>query len=140
MAEVKPRSKRKSRTNSRLVAASGSGTKGRVAGLKAETQPGGAFQPTSLKLPVALKGRIEELARGEGVSPHAFMLNTLSAAAERANLRKQFQQDALDALAGMKQSGKGFELGEVRNYFAKLAAFREGQGSKPRKPGMTEVV
>ena len=56
------------------------------------------------------------------------------------NSYEHFQRQALDALAGMKKSGQGFDLGEVREYFARLAAFRQRKGRKPRKPRLTRVV
>lgn len=95
---------------------------------------GGALTPTSLKLPAGLKAQIDDLAGKEGLSAHAFMLNTLSAATERAHLREQFQADALAASREMDQTGRGHALTDVRNYFAKLALFREGKGPKPRRP------
>ena len=101
---------------------------------------GGAFQPTSLKLPRALKAQIDAIARTQGVSPHAYMVNTLGTAAARAQLRAQLSQDAQDAGRQMTEAGRGYELGEVREYFAKLAAFRSGQSGKPKKPRLTKVV
>jgi len=101
---------------------------------------GGTFQPTSLKLPRALKAQIDAIARTEGVSPHAYMVSTLGTAAARAQLRAQFSQDAHDAGRQMTEAGRGYELGEVREYFAKLATFRSGQSGKPKKPQLTKVV
>lgn len=100
----------------------------------------GAFQPTSLKLPLALKAQIDETARKAGISPHAFMLQTLAAATEQANLREQFQRDAQDAQAQMKASGLGHELSAVQDYFARLADFRAGKGRKPRKPSPKPIA
>lgn len=95
---------------------------------------GVGYQPTSLKLPLALKARIDETARKAGVSPHAFMLNTLSVATEQALLRERFGHDAQDARAEMKATDLGHELSAVRDYFTRLAEFRTGNGRKPRKP------
>ena len=100
----------------------------------------GAFQPTSLKLPSALKAQIDETARKAGISPHAFMLQTLAAATEQANMREQFQRDAQDAQAQMKASGLGHELSAVQDYFARLADFRAGKGRKPRKPSPKPIA
>lgn len=100
----------------------------------------GAFQPTSLKLPLALKAQIDETARKAGVSPHAFMLQTLATATEQASLREQFQRDAQAAQAEMKASGVGHELSAVQGYFARLADFRAGKGRKPRKPSPKTIA
>ena len=100
----------------------------------------GVFAPTSLKLPSALKAQIDETARKAGISPHAFMLQTLAAATEQANLREQFQRDAQDAQAQMKASGLGHDLSAVQDYFARLADFRAGKGRKPRKPSPKPIA
>ena len=108
------------------------------AALRAITAP--AVQPTSLKLPAALKAQIDDAAIRDGVSAHAFMLHTLTDAVERAQLRAQFQQDAADALRNLRASGMGHKLSTVRDYFAKLALFRQGKGPRPRRPAMTKVI
>ena len=36
---------------------------------------------------------------------------------------EHFQRQALHVLAEMKKGGQGFELGTVRDYFARLAVF-----------------
>lgn len=100
----------------------------------------GAFRPTSLKMPLALKAQIDETARKAGISPHAFMLQTLATATEQASLREQFQRDAQDAEAEMKARGLGHELSTVQDYFARLADFRAGKGRKPRKPAPKTIA
>ena len=99
-----------------------------------------ASRPTSLKLPAALKARIDDLAGKEGLSPHAFMLNTLAAATEQAYRRTQFQRDAKEALREMKTTGLGHALGDVNQYFEKLAVFRAGKGPRPRRPPLTRTA
>ena len=96
--------------------------------------------PTSLKLPTALKTEIEALAHKSGVTAHAFMVQTLVEATERARQREQFQQDSLDALRDMKKSAKGHELADVRQYFSDLAAHRRGQGAKPSVPALKKIA
>ena len=83
---------------------------------------------------MALKAQIDETARKAGVSPHAFMVQTLATATEQASLREQFQRDSQEAQADMKASGLGHELSAVQDYFVRLADFRAGKGRKPRKP------
>lgn len=100
----------------------------------------GAVRPTSLKLPIGLKAQIDDIAGREGVSAHAFMLQTLTAATQRAYLREKFQKDSEDALRNMQSTGMGHELGAVRDYFAKLALYRQGKGLRPKRPAMTKVL
>lgn len=95
--------------------------------------------PTSLKLPLALKREIGVLSVERGISPHAFMLEALSDTAERARLREKFQTDSLEALRGMRETGKGYALESVREYFRKLALYRRGKGPKPRRPAPVKV-
>ncbi len=90
-----------------------------------------ATSPTSLKLPNALKLQLEEDAQQMGMSLHAFMLNTLADAAQRKRLRQGFAQDAADALANMKATGKGHALDDVRAYFDQMKKHRQGQAKRP---------
>ena len=127
---------RKLRSAGRSAGRSGPGGEATAARASA----GGASRPTSLKLPAALKARIDDIASREGLTPHAFMLGALAAATERAYLREQFQHDAQEALSEMNATGMGHALGDVRQYFAKLADFRNGKGPKPRRPVLTKTV
>jgi predicted transcriptional regulator len=96
--------------------------------------PKSSTAPTSLKLPAALKSEIDALAEERGISSHAFMVQTLAEAAQRARLRQTFQVESLEALHEMRETGKGYELDSVREYFRKLASHRQGKGPKPRRP------
>lgn len=87
--------------------------------------------PTSLKLPPALKGMIDEAARQAGVSSHAYMVNTLAEAAQRAKLREQFDHDTEDALLDVQTNGLGHDLADVKAYFAQMAQFRAGLAERP---------
>ncbi len=118
----------------------GGGSRTTAAGKKSNSvSASAAIRPTSLKLPAGLKAQIDDIAGREGVSAHAFMLQTLAAATQRAYLREKFQQDSEDALRNMQSTGMGHELGAVRDYFSKLALFRQGKGPRPRRPAMTKV-
>lgn len=88
---------------------------------------------TSLKLPSELKAAIDEDARRQGLSPHAYMVKTLADAAERAQLREQFTQDALAALDDMERTGLGHDWEDVQAYFAQMAEFRAGRASRPER-------
>ncbi len=91
-----------------------------------------ASSPTSLKLPAALKTQLEINAQDAGISLHAFMVQALADSVHRTRLRQAFVQDAQTALDGMKASGLGHELGDVRTYFAELSRHRKGVQTKPQ--------
>lgn len=95
--------------------------------------------PTSLKLPPKLKAQIDASAQKAGISAHAFMVKTLADATERTRLRDQFQQDSMDALRAMKQTGMGHALDDVRAYFQELALYRQGKAAKPSYPELKKV-
>lgn len=86
---------------------------------------------TSLKLPAELKAAIDEDARKLGLSSHAYMVQTLADAAERARLRELFTQDALAAERDFADTGLGHSLSDVRAHFAQMAAFRAGRAERP---------
>lgn len=133
--------RRKATTHSAVSSRPRSTTRNQNAGKSAVDVPASdASRPTSLKLPAMLKARIDDLAGKEGLSPHAFMLNTLAAATEQAYLRTQFQRDAQGALREMKTTGLGHALADVNQYFEKLAVFRAGKGPRPRRPPLTRIA
>ena len=86
---------------------------------------------TSLKLPADLKAAIDEDARRQGMSSHAYMVKTLADAAERARLRERFTQDALAAEQDLLDTGTGHTLEDVRAYFVQMAEFRAGRAERP---------
>ncbi len=88
---------------------------------------------TSLKLPAELKAAIDEDARKQGLSSHAYMVKTLADAAERARLREQFTQDALAAEQDMLARG-GYDLTDVRAHFEARA-----RGERPERPLLRPV-
>ena len=82
----------------------------------------------------SLKAQIDASAQKAGISAHAFMVKTLADATERTRLRDQFQQDSLDALQEMKETGMGYDFDDIRAYFAQRALWRQGVGTEPRLP------
>ena len=86
----------------------------------------GASHSTSLKLPAALKARLEIDAQNAGLSQHAFMLQTLADSARRTRLREAFALDSSAALRDMKSSNLGYELGDVRTYFSAMNRIEKG--------------
>jgi predicted transcriptional regulator len=91
---------------------------------------------TSIKLPAELKSQIDESARKAGISAHAFMVKTLTDAARRAQLREQFQQDALDALQQVEDAGLAYAFEDVKEYLAQRAAWRKGTAPEPTRPDL----
>ncbi len=85
--------------------------------------------PTSLKLPAELKTAIDETASKAGMTAHAFMVKALVDATGRARLREKFQQDSMDALKGVEETGMAYRFEDVRAYFAARA-----RGENPAKP------
>ena len=71
---------------------------------------------TSLKLNDELKERVAAAAERVGVSPHAFMVDAIRDATDRAEGRARFVVDALDALRESLESGKGYDADEVHRY------------------------
>jgi predicted transcriptional regulator len=84
---------------------------------------------TSLKLPDDLKQRVQSLVKGSDTSAHAFMLEAIRRAAEAAELRKRFGEDAAQAEEDTLRSGKAYD---AREAFAYLEA--RGRGKKVRRP------
>ena len=77
---------------------------------------------TSLKLPDALKRRAAAAAEKLGISPHAFMVDAIASAAERAERRASFVAEALAERKSMYKSGKGFAAEEVHAYLKARAS------------------
>lgn len=88
---------------------------------------------TSLKLPAELKAAIDEDAKKLGMSSHAYMIKTLADSAERARLREQFTQDALDAERDMLERG-GHDWEDVKAYFS-----ARRRGENPEHPPLRPV-
>ena len=106
---------------------------------------------TSLKLPDALKDRIQHFAAENSVSAHAFMVRTLEAEVERLQNRTTFEAEAEAAAAATDAGEAVYSVGEVERYIkAKLLARATGKSvARPRplndkppatqkRPGMTQ--
>lgn len=85
---------------------------------------------TSLKLPEEVKRLAVAAAKQQGVTPHAFMVDAIRAAATNAEKRAQFVADAIASREEALRSGKGYVAEEVHAY---LRARAQGKlASKPR--------
>lgn len=88
---------------------------------------------TSLKLPEDVKQLAAAAAQQHGVTPHAFMVEAIRAAAIAAERRAAFVADAQAARAEALESGKALDAGEVHVY---LRARARGQ-AVPRPKART---
>lgn len=71
---------------------------------------------TSLKLPDDVKQLAVAAARHQGLTPHAFMVEAIRAAAVAAEKRAAFVADALASRAETLESGEGHSAAEVHAY------------------------
>ena len=84
---------------------------------------------TSLKLPEELKQRAASAAEKLGLSPHAFMVDAIASATDRAERRAEFVAEALAADEAMTRTGLGYDADEVFAYLRQRAA-----GKKAARP------
>lgn len=71
---------------------------------------------TSLKLPNDVKALAVAAARHRGVTPHAFMVEAIRAAATAADQRARFVADALASEAETIASGEVFAADDVHSF------------------------
>jgi predicted DNA-binding protein len=86
---------------------------------------------TSLKLPTALKTRIERLAKRAGESSHAYMLRLLEERVEAAERFEKFVAEAREADDRMEQTGLGYAAADVYAYLEARVAGRRKARPKP---------
>lgn len=86
---------------------------------------------TSIKIPLALKSRIERLARNGGESPHAFMLRALQEQAEAAERYQAFLEDGIRADEAMQRSGLGYAAADVHAYLESKVSGRRARKPRP---------
>lgn len=71
---------------------------------------------TSLKLPEDVKELAATAAKRQGVTPHAFMVDAIRAAAAAAQKRAAFVAEAMESRTQTLKSGKGYAADEVHAY------------------------
>lgn len=84
---------------------------------------------TSLKLPDDVKELAIAAARQQGVTPHAFMVDAIRAAATNAERREQFVAAAVASRKEAVKSGKVYAADKVHAYLRTRA-----QGKSAPKP------
>jgi len=87
--------------------------------------------PTSLRLPPALKERIEDLATEAGMTFHGYLLDIVDKATEQAAKRKDFVAAALASRADFAQTGLGYRFKDVHRYLDQRAAKKKPARPKP---------
>jgi predicted transcriptional regulator len=85
---------------------------------------------TSIKLSDELKRRTALVAQQQGLSAHAFMVQSIKQATDAAEQRSRFIAEAQTALAETRTSGKGYQAEEVYAYLRQRIA-----GEKTAAPG-----
>jgi predicted transcriptional regulator len=88
---------------------------------------------TTLKLPESLKSRIAELARAAGQSPHAFMVEAISAQTALAERRAEFLASAQAAEQDIGQYGLVYDADEVLSYMDAKLCGRKAIAPKARE-------
>lgn len=86
---------------------------------------------TSLKLPDELKAQIAIVAKQEGKSAHALMVEALQTAMNEASLLQAFRQSALAAYEETVRLNKVYRGEDIKAYY--LAKIK---GEKIKKPDM----
>jgi predicted transcriptional regulator len=76
---------------------------------------------TALKLPEDVKQLAAAAAKHRGVTPHAFMVDAIRAAAVAAEKRAAFVADAMASRDEAVTSGKGFPAADVHAYLRERA-------------------
>lgn len=88
-----------------------------------------AQHPTSLKIPMDLKERIDRLAKEGDETPHALMVRALETAVTAMERRSVFIREALEADRKMDETGIAYALDDVADYLRAKAA-----GKNPKRP------
>lgn len=89
----------------------------------------------TLKLPEELKARINDLAAASGKSPHAFMVDALTAQIAREEKRSEFVSSALLAREEVAKYGLVMEAADVHKWLLARA-----KGGKPARPRARKLI
>jgi len=84
--------------------------------------------PTSIKIPVALRERVQILADTRDRSVHSLMLQALETFVEREEQREKLRQDAMKAHEEYMLTGLHTTNTEVKNWLSELS---KGKNTEP---------
>jgi predicted transcriptional regulator len=87
----------------------------------------------SLRVPEDVKKRITRLAKAQGMTAHAFMLEAVREKLQAEEARTAFYAEAERRLARMKRAGVGIPAEEVFAYLERRAKGKPAVRPKPRK-------
>ncbi len=88
---------------------------------------------TTVKLPADTKARLTAAAEAAGKTTHAFMVEAIESATDRAELRRSFIAEALAADAEFDRTGEAYEAEALFDYLEKRAAGKNRPHPKPVK-------
>jgi predicted transcriptional regulator len=89
---------------------------------------------TSIRLPDALKQRINRAAEHAGITPHAFMLEAIAERVEAEERQRDFQTVAEQRYLGMVERGETIPWSEMRDYLKRRLAGDAATAPRPTKP------
>lgn len=84
---------------------------------------------TTIRLPEALKARVERLAAASGGTTHAFILEAIAEVADQRERREAFHAEAERRWKRMQRTGEYLTHDDLRHYAQALA-----RGDKPEPP------
>lgn len=87
--------------------------------------------PTSLKVPLQLKERIDALAQRRAQSTHSFMLDALARQVEIEEAHEAFIRGALQAEKEMDRTGEAYAAADVHAYLDQLVRSVKAKRPKP---------
>lgn len=86
---------------------------------------------TTIRLPEELKSRLDQLAKTDGKSTHAFMVDALARAADRLERQRAFDAEVQERWLRLQRTGEHYTVDDLRAY---ALARARGQDVKPPKP------
>lgn len=89
------------------------------------------MKTTTIRLPEALKARVERLAAANGGTVHAFMLEAIAEVADQRERREAFHAEADKRWKKMVRTGEYINHEDLRDYAIALA-----RGDKPEPPAV----
>ncbi len=93
---------------------------------------------TTIRLPPALRERVEAVAAASGSTPHAFIVDAVADATERMERRQDFLAEADRRLQHLLVTGEHLTLDDIRCHMAALAADGQADAPEPRRMSHAE--
>lgn len=88
---------------------------------------------TTVKLPADTKARLTAAAEAAGKTTHAFMVEAIESATDRAELRRSFIAEALAAEEEFDRTGEYYPAEELHAFLEQRAAGKNPPRPKPLK-------